>query len=243
MATDFPYEESRKVEFFDITNPALTCRLPNFPIQLTGSTGGFTAEGPLICSGYDYDKVDSCYHINSATGQFLKTKVSLKYKRWDAASIVTNTGLWILGGYGYGFLKSTELVSATGVEDKNSLPIALGYACIVKINATTGIFTGGHKNKASKSTYFLDLTNFDIKPGPDMISERYRHGCSSFTFNGHDIAIVSYGDKEDYGFKSRLHLNSTEYLDTSKEDPKWEQGTVCSMQHCYFEVKNVIIVL
>ena len=149
----------------------------------------------------------------------------MKYKRDDAASIATNTGLWILGGYGSyeskrnGYLKSTELVSATGVEDKNSLPIALEYACIVKINATTGIFTGGLKNKALKSTYYLDLTNFNIKPGPDMISERYRHGCSSFTFNGHDIAIVS-GGKAD----TNSYLDSTEYLDTSKEDPKWKLG-------------------
>ena len=228
MATGVPSERSRKVEFFDITNPALTCRLPNFPIQLSGSTGGFTAEGPLICFGFDYDKndeIDSCYHINSATGQFEKTKVSLKYKRRDAASIVTNTGLWILGGYGYGFLKSTELVSATGAEDKNPLPIALSVACIVKINATTGIFTGGAgginsaNREASKSTYYLDLTNFNIKPGPDMISERYWHGCSSFTFNGHDIAIVSGGRAD-----SNSILDSTEYLDTSKEDPKWKLG-------------------
>ena len=222
MATGHPREESRKVELFDITNPALTCRLPNFPAKLAGSTGGFTAEGPLICSGKDYDKnyeIDSCYHIKSATGQFEKTEVSLKYKRDDAASIATNTGLWILGGYGSGYLKSTELVSATGVEDKNSLPIALEYACIVKINATTGIFTGGWKNEALKSTYYLDLTNFNIKPGPDMISERYGHGCSSFTFNGHDIAIVS-GGKAD----TNSYLDSTEYLDTSKEDPKWKLG-------------------
>ena len=220
MATGYPDEESRKVEFFDITNPALTCRLPNFPANLTHSTAGFTADGPLICSGYDrYDIIDSCYHINSATGQFEKTKVSLKFKRWRAASIVTNTGLWILGGYGNGYLKSTELVSATGVEDKNPLPIALRDACIVKINATTGIFTGGWNNEALKSTYYLDLTNFNIKPGPDMISERYWHGCSSFTFNGHDIAIVS-GGKAD----ANSYLDSTEYLDTSKEDPKWKLG-------------------
>ena len=222
MATGYPKEESRKVEFFDITNPALTCRLPNFPAKLAFSTAGFTADGPLLCSGYDYDKnnnIDSCYHINSATGQFEKTKVSLKYKRRYAASIVTNTGLWILGGRANGYLKSTELVSATGVEDKNSLPIALKDACIVKINATTGIFTGGWKNKALKSTYYLDLTNFNIKPGPDMISERYGHGCSSFTFNGHDIAIVSGGIAD-----SNSYLDSTEYLDTSKEDPKWKLG-------------------
>ena len=225
MATGYhPQEESKKVELFDITNPALTCTLPNFPAKLTFSTAGFTADGPLLCSGYDHDKnnnIDSCYHINSATGQFEKTKVSLKYKRRYAASIVTNTGLWILGGYRNGYqLKSTELVSATGVKDKNPLPIASSNACIVKINATTGIVTGGWKNKA-KSTYYLDLTNFNIKPGPDMISERYRHGCSSFTFNGYDIAIVS-GGKAD----SNSYLDSTEYLDTSKEDPKWEQGTV-----------------
>ena len=101
MATGVPSERSRKVEFFDITNPALTCRLPNFPAKLAYSAGGFTADGPLICSGYDNDKygIDSCCHINSTTGQFEKTKVSLKSERDDAASIVTNTGLWILGGY------------------------------------------------------------------------------------------------------------------------------------------------
>ena len=199
----------------------MTCRLPNFPANLTHSTAGFTADGPLLCSGYDYDKNDdSCYHINSATGQFEKTKVSLKSKRGFAASIVTNTGLWILGGNGNTrYFKSTELVSATGVEDKNPLPIALRDACIVKINATTGIFTGGWKEKALKSTYYLDLTNFNIKPGPDMISERYGHGCSSFTFNGHDIAIVS-GGKAD----ANSYLDTTEYLDTSKEDPKWKLG-------------------
>ena len=57
-----------------------------------------------------------------------------------------------------------------------------------------------------------------------MISERYRHGCSSFTFNGHDIAIVSGGEDNDGD-----DLDSTEYLDTSKEDPKWEQGIECSI--------------
>ena len=116
-------------------------------------------------------------------------------------------------------MKYTELVSATGVEDKNSLPIALSNACIVKINATTGIFTGGWKDKALKSTYYLDLTNFNIKPGPDMISERYMHGCSSFTFNGQNIAIISGGIAD-----SNSYLDSTEYLDTSKEDHKWKLG-------------------
>ena len=83
MATGYPKEESRKVEFFDIKNPAIACRLQKFPTKLGSSTGGFTADGPLICSGYDADESDysdSCYHINSATGQFEKTKVSLKSK-------------------------------------------------------------------------------------------------------------------------------------------------------------------
>ena len=243
MATGYPKEVSRKVEFFDITNPAVTCRLPDFPTSILYSTGGFTAEGPLICSGDYYPGGISraCYHFNSATVQFERTKISLQYERYSAASIDTNTGLWILGGSGNGKLKSTELVSATGVEWKTSLPVAMRCACIVKINSTTGIFTGGYNRWAYKSTYYLDLTNFDIKPGPDMISERFYHGCSSFKFNGHDIVIVSGGRAPNMRVNSEL--DSTEYLDTSKEDPKWEQGTVCSIVTLHFAVNNVIIVL
>jgi len=232
-----PFEASRKVEFFDMENPHSTCKLQDFPIKLEDSTAAFTGTEAVVCGGGGSKgkAQKSCYQLME-NGTFIELQEqSLKIARNYAASVVTPSGdMWVIGGIDY----STELISFSGdsevknkfEESQPTLDVLLSFHCVAKLNATTAILTGGaNVSSYENSTYFLDLVDFKITPGPPMNQKRGFHGCGTFAFNGKNITVVA-------GGWDGSRLDSTEYLELDGANPTWQEGPRLPMKMNAFQM-------
>ena len=137
-------------QVLNVANPSESCELPQFPEPLIWSTGGYTDEGAIICSGrhpHTWIETNECYLLNNTNGVFTKTTSSLTLQRCLAGSVVTSDEkLWVLGGYStdtgqpmmvtemYGSIQSLR-------QTTNDLPSSLFGFCVAKINQTTAIGT------------------------------------------------------------------------------------------------------
>ena len=72
------------------------------------------------------------------------------------------------------------------------------------------------KSNAFKQTWFYSTLNGSWREAPEMLQERYDHGCSSFWLNGIQIAVVSPG----YPNKGK----SVEFLNLQQEPLQWISG-------------------
>ena len=130
-------------QVLNVANPSESCELPQFPDNLIWSTGGYTDEGAIICSGrnpHTWNETNECYLLDNNIGEFAKTTSRLTLQRSLAGSVVTDNGkLWVLGGYN-GELPpviGTELFGTIQMADDLSVP--LYGLCAAKINETTAI--------------------------------------------------------------------------------------------------------
>ena len=130
-------------QVLNVANPSESCELPQFPEPLIWSTGGYTDEGAIICSGrhpHTWTETNECYLLNNTNGVFTKTTSSLTLQRSLAGSVVTDNGkLWVLGGYNGALppVIGTELYGTIQMADDLSVP--LYGLCAAKINETTAI--------------------------------------------------------------------------------------------------------
>ena len=189
---------------------------PNFPIGVSGATGGLIGDTVIICGGWD---VDECYSLTSEKAT-LVTHMSVG--REYAASIVINDNtLWVTGGYSYGgggYLASTEYVTVTGTMPGPDLPMALAYHAMVAINSTCSMVIGGSSNFYSlASTFFYDHNEDEWINGPSLMQARVYHAAGIVTddVTGEDFVAVT------GGYNSRS-LDSTEIL----QDGEWVQGKI-----------------
>ena len=108
------------------------------PEERQDAVGAFLNDQPIICGGADgnyRNTYETCLTFqNSRWSQTHK----LTTRRWGAASVLLNeTTLWILGGYGNGYLDSTEFININernGIPGKK-LPIAMYGMCAVKYSS------------------------------------------------------------------------------------------------------------
>ena len=236
VVNGYPREASRKVDFLDMENPHSTCKFQDFPAGLYHSTAAFTGTKAVVCGGAEYVPYESNGRAKKSCYQLMETETftelqeySLKSARYLTASVITpSRDLWVIGGVDdYSGLNSTELISFSGdSEAKNkfkdlqpTLNFQLSSHCVAQLNATTAILTGGFTaGYYVIYTYYLDLVDFKITPGPPMNQGRKSHGCGTFSFSGKIITVVA------GGWDGSSHLDTTEYLDLNEADPKWQKG-------------------
>jgi hypothetical protein len=189
---------------------------PDFPIDVSGATGGLIGDTVIICEGWE------CYSLTSEKAT-LVTHMSVG--RWEAASIVINDNtLWVTGGFGGGYiLASTEYVTVTGTMPGPDLPMGLIYHATVAINSTCSMVIGGYSK--GYSAFFYDHNEKEWITGPILIQARQYHAAGIVTDEGtgeHFVAVTGgyyYGDSRD----------STEIL----QDGEWVQGEI-SNTICHF---------
>ena len=224
-------DQTLKVAFLDLDDEDATknCQLPDFPIKLFNAVGGFTKNGPLICSGAEskssYSK--KCYIFKKEQKKFVEhSKISLEKEVTEASSIVSNDGqLWITGGYYWtnDYLKSTALITKEGKTNSTELKEHVYGHCVTRINARTAILTGGYfyenffEKGNSKSTFLIDLERMEISDGPNLNKARLNHGCTSFKHMGNDVVVVAGGRMGNYD-----ELHSWEFLDLSGNELSWQ---------------------
>ena len=133
-------------QVLNVVNPTESCELPQFPQDLIWSTGGYTDEGAVICSGrhpHTWLESNTCYLLDNSNGKFVQTSSELTFPRALAGSVVTSDEkLWVLGGYNSGQpMMVTEMYGSIQSlrQTTNDLSSSLFGFCVTKINQTTAI--------------------------------------------------------------------------------------------------------
>ena len=212
--------QAKKIEVVDLQNPLNSCTLPEeFPTRLYYAVGGFTNDGLLLCSGYNWDtdsRSNACFTLKNS--KFTEVEVKLQTERNGASAVVLPNGeLWIQGGHdGNNRLSTTETISLEGSQTGMELEKGIGAHCSMMINATTAFITGGFTGSWTKETYFVDIHNWKWTKGPQMEEARAWHGCAVFMHNNHNYALVSGGEYP--------YLSSTEILDLDSGLMEWTKG-------------------
>ena len=219
--TGYPSDEAKKIEVVDLQNPLNSCTLPDeFPTRLWPAVGGFTKDGPLLCTGFNLDtssKSNACFTLNMNNSKFTETDVKLQTGRQEASAVVLPNGeLWILGGRDGNYLSESETISLEGSQTGMELEEGIIGHCSIMINATTAFITGGYNRSSRKETFFVDIHDWKLTKGPQMQARRARHGCVLFMHNNHNYALVAGGS---YPF-----LSSTEILDLDSGIMEWTKG-------------------
>merc|ERR1712062_723312 len=138
ILTGHPSRQAKKIEVVDLQNPLNSCSLPEeFPTRLTNAVGGFTKDGPLLCSGYNWDtgsRSNACFTLKNS--KFTEVEVKLQTERQEASAVVLPNGeLWIQGGYdGNSRFSTSERISLEGSQTGMELEKGISSHCSMMIN-------------------------------------------------------------------------------------------------------------
>jgi len=196
--------------------PDYQCTLQDFPLEVSGAVGFWTAQGPTVCGGL---REKRCFFYSKEHQWMPWTNMGTARHQASALQINPNQAL-IIGGAddNWDDLKTTELISSSGSEARKDFPVTIAYHCSFTINSTHGMVAGGYQDVSSSSTWFVDLTTTRVTPGPTMKTGRTYHGCSVFQHGAKSYGIISGGQ---YGSD---RLDSTEIIDFDQESPSWTEG-------------------
>merc|ERR1711860_370211 len=201
--------------------PESQCTLPDFPLEVWGAVGFWTAQGPMVCGGRGYRSggqiENRCFLYKNH--QWMPS-TNMRTQREDASAVqITFNQAIIIGGHdGYrngNDLKTTEVITSTGSEEGKDFPVTIESHCSFKINSTHALVTGGLQDgPTSASTWFVDLTTTTFTAGPKMTSRRSSHGCATLQLGRKTFGVVAGGN----------YLDSTEWIDLEEDSPTWTEG-------------------
>ena len=226
------YTVISQTEVFDLkSNGSNCCISPEFPFQTSCGATTVTSKGILLCGGHNHAtdaKTSDCYQLQSDMS-YSKAGSMTEPRSSFVSVLLENRDVWMIGGWdGDKFLSSTEIVGETGSKPSIELPLTLGYHCLIKINETFALLTGGITREPNISsttinhTYFVNLITNELSNGPSLLSQRCWHSCESFVLNGKTFGIVSGGyTGSSYGSQ---FLDTSEILDFSDNSQSWKKG-------------------
>ena len=144
---------------------------------------------------------------------------------------IDNNALWITGGcsmdwYMPGRCKKTRdlsnettIVTLDSIEESVALPSAMMNHCLININETTILLTGGYDGSVRKTTYFFNILTRKWTNGPDLITARESHTCASFMNRNRTIAIIMMGND-----LNNVKTESVEMLALDEIEGGWFKG-------------------
>merc|ERR1711860_108262 len=102
--------------------PESQCTLPDFPLEVSGAVGFWTAQGPVVCGGYGEDK---CFLYKKH--QWMPSTTMGTARRFASALQINPNQAIIIGGYDENGndLRSTEVISSTGSEEGKDFPVKI----------------------------------------------------------------------------------------------------------------------
>jgi len=146
--------------------PDSQCALPDFPLEVYGAVGFWTAQRPTVCVGKK--RLRKCFALKEH--QWMPWTDMGTARHYASALLVNPNQALIIGGWDASGnrLKTTELISSSGSEEGNKFPVRIDGHCSFPFNATHGMVAGGFQDVSSSSTWFVDLTTTRVTPGPTM---------------------------------------------------------------------------
>lgn len=246
----YPSKIGLKTRIIDPKNADFVCdNFPDYPIEKGYGVGGLV-EGniPLICGGYGglelFRDVRQCFMLVSRQW---KESGSMDRGRSNmgVGNVVINKKLLLSGGSPSSSSRSSVLIDVSSSESIEDLPIGISGHCMVLLNTThymvTGgsVFNGNRMDKSSK-TFIFDLTSQHWSDGPSMLEPRTSHGCVHMMLGDKPIIWVTGGNGDGSHLGSGYnHLQTTEYLDLHNLGEGWKSGLCFSFfmfhksQNCF----------
>ena len=233
MATGWGYKST---EIIDLTCPTWQCKaeanLPHIPFDrhTNFAVAGVIGDIVLFCGGEwsgGQDYYAKCFKLEDKAW---KDHANLELGRSisGTGNVIINGKLLVSGGnLGTTPTKLTELVSPDGtIEKVQDLPTGKYAHCIIKINDSVILITGGMGGSSRKhTTIYQNIDQGGATPtGPKLLTKRSGHGCGMISIKSKDVAFVA-GGEDDNG-----PLKTTEYLVLGDEIPAWKSGPVLSVE-------------
>ena len=176
-------------DILDLDDETTTCNvLSPYPFQVDSIQAGVLNSKPIFCGGQE------CFEY---TTQGFKSFANLTYEAdyFSASTVVQieqQSVLWISGGYDMED-KSQVVLSNGTVSEGPVMPEKIMDHCVVAINKTTVLVTGGMNDNgyATKKTYGYNFESGQWSNGSELINERVDHGCGVFqNSTGLVIAVI-----------------------------------------------------
>ena len=206
--------------------------------------GGTIQDTPLLCGGYftDYSSeysenvdIPNCYALNN-DGNWTHSS-TLTRPRFGASAVVINDSLLVTGGATFNatdenqnieLLAETEVVNLEKSQSFVSMPQPIVYHCLIKINESHVLSTGGNILQDGESIVVnaTFLFNFDTKKwtsGPSLQEARMTHGCGSFQLGDSTVLLVASGTVPRSWFTE--DTRSVEILNTDEWSKGWQIAT------------------
>merc|ERR550532_386300 len=199
-------DSTKKTELWP--KPESQCTLPDFPLEVRGAVGFWTAQGLMVCGGRGGGE-NKCFLYNNH--QWMPSTTMQTPRQYASAVQIDPNQAIIIGGHdgNYDALKSTEVKTSTGSEEGKEFPVTIKYHCSFKINSTHALVTGGKQDgPRSASTWFVDLTTTTVTSGPKMTWLRETQGCSTLQLGRKTFGVVAGG-----------YIDSTEWIDLEEDSP------------------------
>ena len=229
--------ETERSEIIDFSSQQSCSKVSDIPhTNLKHAVGGTIQDTPIICGGRKLEEsteVDGSNCLILGNDGNWSISVSLKKPRSSASAVTINDSLLITGG---GFLGSdgkkmelladTELISLEKSQEFVPLPHPLAFHCLIKINETHVLSTGGlnvvketEKVNVFNATFLFDFNTMEWTSGPTLLEERMSHACGSFQMGDSTVLLVAGGAKIE---QSEIQLQSVEVLDTKEWNYGWQ---------------------
>ena len=175
-------------EVVDLSDTSKSCEASGISFRY-GSVGEILGNTPIICGGYGDDYLKECLVFGTSK------VITMNNKRIFSSSVALNTSmLWIMGGYDGNYLDSTEFVTTDGAVNGPKLPEPIRGSCAVIFRGDTYLVGGDTLSGNSVDVWVTNpskpVIQWDI--GPQLITGRYYHSCSTMSV-GSKIIIVAAG--------------------------------------------------
>jgi hypothetical protein len=220
---DIPYTNT--CEVLNLASSASTCKNPpNLPATVYAAIGGLGFKGnPIICGGYQNGPLSNkCYSLEN--NKWVSSASMNSVRVFAAAAQLPDGKLLVTGGYnGSGSsLKSAEMLTEGGWESNiPSLPVTIGFHCMVTVNSTTVMAIGGEQNgQISGKTFYFTFGEKSWTEGPELKNKRRDHSCGKIRRDkeSQEMSIIVAG-----GFDGIFsYLSSVEILDVGSNE--WQTG-------------------
>ena len=230
-------------EIIDLENSSFGCtKVGKFPKYLYFASGGLVDNIPMVCGGTDGKDLDifekACYTLQENGGAWKEDKTATlirEKQNFISGSVVSQNKLFIpefVGKKGtYSKHLNFEMV-APNKKSETLKPMNIwGHlksyktyteSCIVNWDANTLMLIGGQESQVYppywKDTFFINMGNKTVTPGPKLMERRSEHACHEMTVKGESFIIVTGG----YGQSG--WLKSTEFLSKSSLGKGWQKG-------------------
>jgi len=183
------------------------CTLPPLPSPRIDHTVSVVNGRIVTCGGWDFSTNKRIGFCMELTLEGWTNLTGTLETRRSHASVVIQGEILLIGGWGNSISETTEIVSVTEGQSRQSFPLTYPRhkSCTIQLSPSSLVITGGSDAIARNKVVQYDGVGGD-NPTPSELPRlntgRYRHACGVYEKEGSQVLLVTGG--------SGVNLASTE---------------------------------